>query len=57
MRAEIFGPTAGTRRNRRRLEADIPGQTHVDADIRDGMLERMSGSRVNETLGVAVLGA
>ena len=57
MRAEIFGPTTGTRWNHQRLESDIPGHTHVDADIRDGMLERMSGSKVNETLGVAVLRA
>lgn len=35
MRAQFFGRSASTQWNRERLEADIPGYTHIDADIRD----------------------
>ncbi|NQU38470.1 MAG: NAD-dependent epimerase/dehydratase family protein [Lentisphaerae bacterium] len=35
MRAEFFGAEASTAWNRKRLEADLTGYEHVDADIRD----------------------
>jgi CDP-paratose 2-epimerase len=35
MRRTFFGPEASTDWNRRRLQEEIPGYRHVDADIRD----------------------
>ncbi len=38
MRRVFFGDEASTAWNRRRLEAEIKGYTHIDGDIRDGAL-------------------
>jgi CDP-paratose 2-epimerase len=35
MRRRFFGDEASTAWNRRRLEAEVPGYRHVDADVRD----------------------
>ena len=35
MRSVFFGPEASTHWQRQRLEAEVPGYRHVDADIRD----------------------
>lgn len=41
-RAYLFGPDASTKWNRRRLENEIDGYVHVDADIRDpGAMDRV----------------
>ena len=52
MRAHFFGQEASTRWNRLRLEQEVPGYRHVEADIRD--VEAMS--RIFQYYGSSIVG-
>ena len=54
MRAKFFGEEASTKWNRHRLETEISGYTHTDADIRDETAMQSLFSRYGKSISAVV---